>query len=62
SLAFVVACLLVGGVVVGVGGALPFSAVFLGAVAGALVELLSLPPDDNLTVPLAAGGVMAALA
>ncbi len=33
-----------------------------GVVVAALVELLPLPVDDNFTVPLAAGGVMAVLA
>lgn len=58
---FVVASLVVGGVVVGAGAEVPFPAVFLGAIVGGLVELAALPPDDNLTVPLAAGGVMTAL-
>jgi dolichol kinase len=34
----------------------------VGVVVAALVELLPLPLDDNFTVPLAAGGVMAGLA
>ncbi len=62
TLGFMVASLVVGGLVVGGGADIPFSAVLLGAAVGALVELAALPPDDNLTVPLAAGGVMTALA
>ena len=61
TLGFLVASLVVGGLVVGGGADIPFSAVLLGAAVGALVELAALPPDDNLTVPLAAGGVMTAL-
>lgn len=30
----------------------------IAAVAAAIVELLSLPPDDNFTIPLSAGGAM----
>jgi len=29
-----------------------------GAAVAALVELASLPPDDNLTIPIAAGAAM----
>ncbi len=62
TLGFMVASLVVGGLVVGGGADIPFSAVLLGAAVGALIELVALPPDDNLTVPLAAGGVMTGLA
>ena len=34
---------------------------YLGAVAAGLAELLPLPLDDNLTIPLVSGGVMALL-
>ena len=30
----------------------------IGAVCATLVEYLSLPPNDNLTIPLVTGGVM----
>ena len=36
-------------------------ALFVGAVAAGLAELLPLPLDDNLTIPLLSGGVMALL-
>ena len=32
--------------------------VMLGAVCATITEFLSLPPDDNLTIPLVAGGAM----
>lgn len=32
--------------------------VVVGAICASVVEFLSLPPDDNLTMPLVAGGVM----
>ena len=54
TVGFTVASLVVGGLVVGGGADIPLAAVFLGAMVGALVELAALPPDDNLTVPLAA--------
>ena len=30
----------------------------VGAAVAALVELVSLPPDDNLTIPLISGGAI----
>jgi dolichol kinase len=40
-------------------GAFPYHWGFLaGAAVAALVELASLPPDDNLTIPIAAGAAM----
>ena len=35
--------------------------VAVGVLVAGIVELLPIPPDDNFTVPLASGGVMAAL-
>jgi len=37
---------------------LPYRIAFSGVLLGSFVELLPIPIDDNLTVPLAAGGVM----
>lgn len=37
---------------------LPFKIAIAGVVAGAIMELLPLPIDDNITVPLVAGGFM----
>lgn len=37
---------------------LEFYVIFVGALAAALGELLSIPPDDNLTMPLYAGAMM----
>ena len=53
---------LVGGVFVAGGVDLSLSLVLLGAACAALVELLPIPLDDNLTVPLVSGSVMMALA
>ena len=62
SLAFIVASVIVGGLVLAAGADFAFSVILVGAIAGAIVELIALPPDDNMTIPLAAGGVMTALA
>lgn len=37
---------------------LPWPAALAGAVLGSLVEWLPLPPDDNFTVPVIAGGLL----
>lgn len=58
TLAFIGVSLLAAGILVGV-GFMPWHWGFAaGAVAAGLVELLPLPGDDNLWVPLAAGAVM----
>ncbi len=58
TLAFVVVSLLVSVALVRTGVA-PFHWSFLaGAVAAGLVELMPLPMDDNLSVPLVAGAIM----
>ncbi|MEE9198248.1 MAG: hypothetical protein V3U26_00465 [Dehalococcoidia bacterium] len=62
TLTFLGASLLVGGVLVAGGVEVSYSIALAGAAVAALVELMPLPTDDNLTVPLAAGGVMMALA
>ena len=56
--AFLVVSLAVVAVLVG-SGHFPFHwGLLVGAVVAALVELAPVPPDDNLTIPLAAGGAM----
>ncbi len=56
--AFLVVSLLVVAVLVG-SGRFPYHwALLVGAAVAALVELAPVPPDDNLTIPLAAGGAM----
>lgn len=58
TLAFIVVASLVAAVLVFVGGTQVKSALFAGAVVAAVVEILPLPVDDNLTIPLAAGAVI----
>ena len=56
--AFLVVSLLIVAVLVG-SGRFPYHwALLVGAAVAALVELAPVPPDDNLTIPLAAGGAM----
>ena len=56
--AFLVVSFLIVAVLVG-SGRFPYHwALLVGAAVAALVELAPAPPDDNLTIPLAAGGVM----
>lgn len=56
--AFFVVSLAIVAVLVG-SGSFPYHWGFLvGAAIAAVVELASLPPDDNLTIPLAAGAAM----
>ena len=62
TLTFLGASLLVGWIAVAGGIDVSISVVLVGAATAALVELLSIPLDDNLTVPLVAGGVMTAVA
>ena len=61
ALAFVAASASVGVLVLAAGADFDFSVILVGAIVGAIVELIALPPDDNLTVPLAAGGAMTAM-
>lgn len=61
SLAFVAGVALVGWVLIAGGLDISLWVVMSGAAVAALVELLSLPPDDNITVPLVAGAVMTPL-
>jgi dolichol kinase len=56
--AFIAVSLAVVGVLVG-GNAIEFHwGLLVGAVIAGLVELASLPPDDNMAVPLVAGAAM----
>lgn len=61
SLAFLVCSLVIGMVLTTADLDLFPSLVVAGAIAACAVELLPLPLDDNLTVPLFSGGVMAAM-
>ena len=58
GLAFIAAGLGVWAIVTGLGFGGWSAAIVAGAIIAAAVELLPLPLDDNLTVPLVAGGVM----
>jgi dolichol kinase len=58
TIAFLVVSLLIVEVLVG-SGRFPYHwALLVGGAVAALVELAPVPPDDNLTIPLAAGGAM----
>ncbi len=61
SAAFFTSALVVGYILVGVGFHLNWLAVTAGAAVAALVELLPIPIDDNLTVPIIGAIVMALL-
>ncbi|MCH8088108.1 MAG: hypothetical protein IIC81_09705 [Chloroflexi bacterium] len=61
SLAFMAGAALVGWLLIAGGLDISLWVVMSGAAVAALVELLSLPPDDNITVPLVAGAVMTPL-
>lgn len=52
------ACLLTGVILHFTVVELKFYIIFVGALAAAFSELLKIPPDDNLTMPLCAGAVM----
>ena len=56
--AFFLVSLAVAAVLVGGAGFLYHWGFLVGAAVAALVELASLPPDDNLTIPIAAGAAM----
>ena len=58
TIAFLVVSLLIVAVLGG-SGRFPYHwALLVGGAVAALVELAPVPPDDNLTIPLAAGGAM----
>jgi dolichol kinase len=58
TLAFIVAAAGAGLLLLVVGIALPTGIIMLGTLVAASVELLPLPVNDNLVIPLVAGGVM----
>jgi dolichol kinase len=58
SLACFLSCLLAGWLVRTQGGELSDSMIWLGALVATVVELLPIPLDDNMRIPLAAGFVM----
>jgi len=58
SLACLVSCLLIGMLMSRISPAITLPTALAGAVSATVVELLPIPVDDNLTVPLISGGVM----
>ncbi len=61
SLAFLAASLAIAAIFTATGTVWPFWRVGIGALAATLVEALPLPIDDNITIPLSAGAVLAVL-
>ena len=61
TLAFVVAALAAGGVLASLGLGTTTGVLVLGALVAAGVELLMLPVNDNLVIPIVSGGVMECL-
>ncbi len=62
SLAFLAAALMVGLALAGAGKGPVVAVAAAGAIAAATAELLPLPVDDNLTVPLLSGSIMTLVA
>ncbi len=58
SLACLVTCLIIAVVMSVVWPVIPVPAAMLGAVSATIVELLPVPIDDNLTVPVISAGIM----
>lgn len=58
SFACLVSCLLIGLVMSRINQVLVLPAVIVGAISATLVELLPIPIDDNLTIPLFSAGIM----
>ena len=58
SLACLVSCLLIGIVMTRVGPVMVLPVAIVGAVAATTVELLPIPTDDNLTIPVFSAGFM----
>jgi glycerol-3-phosphate acyltransferase PlsY len=58
SLACLVSCLLVGMLLSRISPSMALEVAMVGAVSATIVELLPIPIDDNLTVPLISGGIM----
>jgi len=59
SLACLASCLLIGLVMSRTSPVLVLPAAIAGAISATLVELLPIPIDDNLTIPLSSAGIMA---
>jgi len=59
SLACLASCLLIGIVMSRLTPAIALPVAIVGAVSATIVELLPIPIDDNLTIPLISGGLMA---
>ncbi|MBI2952999.1 MAG: hypothetical protein HYY30_01700 [Chloroflexi bacterium] len=59
TVAFFVSALIVGGILIVAGLRLNLVTVAVGALVAALVELIPIPFDDNLTIPLISASVMA---
>jgi len=58
SLACLASCLVIGMVMTWVSPAVVLPVAIVGAVSAAIVELLPIPLDDNLTIPLFSAGIM----
>ena len=58
SLACLASCLLIGIVMSRLTPAMALPVAIVGAVSATIVELLPIPVDDNLTIPLVSGGLM----
>lgn len=58
SLACLAACLLIGMVMTRVSSTMVLPVAIVGAVSATIVELLPIPVDDNLTIPLFSAGIM----
>lgn len=58
SLACLVTCLVIGIVMTRVSPAMVLPVAIVGAVSATIVELLPIPIDDNLTIPLFSAGIM----
>ncbi len=58
SLACLASCLLIGIVMTRVSPAILLPVAIVGAVSATIVELLPIPVDDNLTIPLFSAGIM----
>ena len=61
ALAFAAGAALVSWILIAGGLDASYSMAMAGAGLASIIELMSLPPDDNVTVPLASGGLMMAL-
>ena len=58
SLACLASCLLIGLLMTRIGPTITLPVAIIGAVLATIVELLPIPIDDNLTIPLLSAGIM----